>query len=205
MLISEIRDEIITDLGGDSNDTTLQANVFTWIKSALRRFPRFTRSKLIFGSSTTTLTSGSYDADIPSGVTRIKKNGVYYLSNGNRKTIDWLSDDDFNAQFNSSAVGAPTGWRRTSDKLEFLRSADQAYTIYVEHFKEIDNVQLTDTWSYGSDVAEILKDGVKAYYLESEGEETDRADRKMALFKVESDKLEADYTSDDMSDYVEET
>ena len=47
MLISEMRDEIIVEIGGDSSDTTLLANILQFIRTGLRRFPLIDRKSVV--------------------------------------------------------------------------------------------------------------------------------------------------------------
>lgn len=204
MLISTMITEIISETGGDTSDTTLQTLIYGFIKSAMRRLPRHTRTRLLIDTSYATLSSGShYIYPLPSDF--IKERYVYYINNGNRINIPKLSFDDFNSQFNSTATGSPqSGYRIIGDKVEFLRSADQDYVIYIEYFKSVDEIATTDGFFGSSDMIEIVKDGAKYYYFDYE-EDDKKATEKLALFKAGLDKLEADYLSDEIPDYVEES
>ena len=201
-LYSAIRDEIIVEIGGDVNDNILSTNIFSFIKSALRRFPRHTRSRFLFTTKTASLTTGNYSVSLPSGF--IRERSVYYIDSGARIYIEKLSFDDFNEQFNSTATGSPqSGYRIIGSTMEFLRSADTNYTIYIECLKEIDSVETTDTFSGDSSVIEILKDGAKYYYYDYE-EDDKRAGDKLALFKAGLDKLESDFLSDEIPSHIGE-
>ena len=202
MLVSAIVTEILEETGGDTSDTGLAAKVFGFIKSALRRFPIYTRGRFLIGTKTVTLSSGSYSATLPSGF--IRERAVYYLEDGNRKDIDKISFGDFNSQFNSNSSGAPNGYRIIGSSIEFLKSADANYTIYIECFQEIDGVALTDTFSGDSSVIEILKDGAKHYYYKYT-EDPIEARESLSLFKSGLDSLDGLFVVDELPDYVEES
>lgn len=202
MLISEIRDEIITEIGGDSSDTDLQAKIFQFIKTALRRFPRHTKNRLLLTTSYATLNSGKNYLTIPTYF--IQERLIYLEENGNREPIQKLSLEDFTEKYNSSATGKPDYYRIIGNVIEFDKTADQDYTIYVEHFKEVDNVNLTDGFFGDTSMVEILKDGVKYYYY-LYAEDDARANNQLALFKAGLDELEADFISDDIPTHIEES
>ena len=202
MLISEIRDEIISEVGQDTSDTTLAALIFGFIKSALRRFPRHTKTRLLLDTSYATLSSGANYLTIPTYF--IQERAVYYINNGNRKDIPKLSFDDFNEQFNSTSTTKPTGYRIVGNVIEFLHKADKDYVIYVEHFKEVDNVALGDGFFGDTSMVEILKDGVKYYYYKY-AEDPNEASSWLVLFKAGLDELESDFISDEIGSHIEES
>jgi hypothetical protein len=200
VLFSTIRDEIITEVGGDTSDSTLQTLVLGFIKSALRRFPRHTRSRFLLATKSVTLSAGSYYAALPSGF--IRELAVFYLSGGGRKDIP--KTDDYNEQFNSTSLTPPSGYRIFGSNIEFVHSADQSYTIYIECSAEIDDVVAGDSFTGDSSIVEILKDGAKHYYFDY-SEDSPRASEKLGLFKAGLDKLEIDFLSDELPGYIEES
>lgn len=202
MTFATIRNEIITEVGGDTSDTSLQTLILGFIKSTLRRFPRHTRSRFLNTTKFVTLASGSSSATLPSGF--IREQAVYYVDNGGRIDIPKLSFDDFNRQFNSISVSEPTGYRIIGSTIEFLTSADKAYTIYLECSAEIDDIAAGDSFTGDSSIVEILKDGAKHYYYDYE-EDDPKASEKLGLFKVGLDKLESDFLNDELPDYISET
>ena len=202
MLFSTIRDEIITEVGGDTSDSTLQTLVLGFIKSALRRFPRNTRSRFLLATKSVTLSAGSYYAALPSGF--IRETEVYRLVSGSRENIPKLSAPDFNEEFNSTSTGEPNGYRIIGSNIEFARSADQSYTIYIECSSEIDDVVAGDSFTGDSSIVEILKDGAKHYYFDY-SEDSPRASEKLGMFKAGLDKLEIDFLSDELPGYIEES
>ena len=202
MLFSTIVTEILKECGCDATETDLQTLVLGFIKSALRRFPRHTRSRFLLATKSVTLSAGSYYAALPTGF--IRELAVYRLDNGARENIPKLSAPDFNEEFNSTSTGEPNGYRIIGSNIEFTRSADQSYTIYIECSSEIDDVVAGDSFTGDSSIVEILKDGAKHYYFDY-SEDSPRASEKLGMFKAGLDKLEIDFLSDELPGYIEES
>jgi hypothetical protein len=201
MLISDIVTELITETGGDTSDTSLATLFLGFLKSTLRRLPRHTRTRYLYATKTSTLSSGSYYVSLPTGF--IRERDVYYIDSGSRVDIPQLSFDEFNEQFNSTSTGGPQGYRIVGNTVEFLRTADKDYTIYFECTQEIDNISVSDTVTWDSSVTEIVKDGAKYYYFDYE-EDSPRATEKLTLFTAGLQKLETDFMSDEIPNYIEE-
>lgn len=201
MQISEIRDEIISEVGGDVTDSDLQAKVLGFMKSALRRFPRFTRNRMLRSQKTATLAAGAQTVAVPSGVVDILQ--AFYVTDGRREEITRPKLARFNEEYRTNVTGHPNYFIVRGATVEFDRLADQAYTIHFECNAEIDAVAAGDTWAYSSDRAEILKDGAKAYYfgyVEDEAKEG----KSFQLFKAGLDALEREYSREETADHVEE-
>jgi len=201
VLFSAIRDEIITEVGADTSDTTLQTLILGFKKSALRRFPRHTRSRFLLATKSVTLSAGSYYAALPAGF--IRELAVYHLESGSKESIPKLSSIDFNEEFNSTSTGGPAGYRIFGSNIEFTLSADKQYTIYIECSAEIDDVVAGDSFTGDSSIVEILKDGAKSYYFDY-AEDYPKASEKLGLFKIGLDKLESDFLNDELPDYITE-
>lgn len=201
MLISDLIDEIITEVGGDVTDTDLQTKTLGFIRSALRRFPRFTRNRMVRSQKSGSLSASAQTMAVPSGVVDIL--AAYYLEAGERKDIFRPKLPRFTEEYRSTGNGSPQYFIVRTNTVEFDRPADQAYTIYFECNIEIDDVDSTDTWAHSSDRAEIMKDGAKAYYygyVEDEAKES----KSLTLFKAGLDALEREYAREELADHVEE-
>ena len=46
MIISDIINEVVSEVGGDTSDTDLAAKMLIFAKGALRRFPLFSKARL---------------------------------------------------------------------------------------------------------------------------------------------------------------
>jgi hypothetical protein len=202
MLISTLRDEIITEIGGDTSDTAFATKILQFMNSALRRFPLWTRSRFMFTTKNGTLTSGQYSLTLPSGM--VHERDVYYISEGNRMRIDKApSNDYFNEAFNSSALGKPNLYRIIGQTVEFDRTADATYTIYFECVQEKDAVLAADTWTSDTSVAEVLKDGAKYYYYRYVEDDAAAGDF-LSLFKNGLDELDYKYMSTELGSHIDE-
>lgn len=201
MTITELRDEIIVDIGGDPDDTALEAKILAFIKNGLRRFPLWARSRLLLTTSYATLDTGEQDLNVPSDFLQERK--IYYYDDGKRRDIEKLSFQQFQDNYSSSASGRPTYYRIINDVIEFHASADTGYTIYIEYFKEPDDVALTDTFFGSNAMAEIAKDFAKGYYYSYE-EDFRSADRYFQIGKAGLDRLDVQYVTDEIPDYIEE-
>jgi len=203
MLISTIRDEIITEVGGDTSDTGLATNVLQFINSALRRFPLWTRSRFLYTTKSGTLTSGQYSLTLPSGI--VNEREVYFITEGNRLRIDKApSNDYFNDAFNSTATGKPNFYRIIGQTVEFDRTADATYTIYFECSQEKDGLEATDTWTGDTTTVEVLKDGAKYYYYSDYVEDDEKGKQKLALFKNGLDELDSKYMATELGSHIDE-
>jgi len=202
MLVSTIRDEIITEIGGDTTDSALATKVLQFMNSALRRFPLWTRSVFMYTTKSGTLSSGGSSISLPSGAINIRD--VYYITEGNRLRIERPpSNEYFNDALNTSTTGAPNFYRVIGQTMEFDRTADKAFTIYVECLQEKDGVLAGDTWTGDTTTAEILKDGAKSYYYYYV-EDIPSAKEFLTLFKNGMDELDAKYMSSELGTHIEE-
>ena len=189
MLISAIITEIVQETGGDTSDTDLAALILTCIKGALRRFPLFSRTRGIKTTSSISLTSGASSTSLPSGF--INEEKVYWLENGARRNIE--DHPNFSGIVNTQDTGVPAYYEIVGATIYFDRKADKDYTIYIEHFKEIDAVAAGDTWAFDSSTAEILKDGAKYTYYSDYTEDQNKGAEKLALFKAGLQELESKF------------
>lgn len=201
MLIRDIVAELVLEVGGDSDDTDLSSKMLGFIKSALRRFPRFTRNRMVRAQKTATLAAGGQTVAVPSGVVDILQ--AFYTDESSRQEITRPKLLRFNEEYRTNVYGHPNYFIVRGATVEFDRPSDKAYTIIFECNIEIDAVASSDTWAYSSDRAEILKDGAKAYYfgyVEDEAKES----KSLSLFKAGLDALDREYEREETADHVEE-
>ena len=201
MTISEIITEVMGDVGADTTDSGLTALMLTWTKATLRRFPRFARNRMMRAKKSGSLSAAASTMSVPSGVVDILK--LFYEESGERKEIERPGIDKFTEEYRGEGSGPPQYCIVRTNTVEFDRPADQAYTIYYECNQEIDAVASSDTWSYSSDKAEILKDGMKFYYY-GYVEDSEKRDESKGNFKAGLDTLETEYIREEIPDHVEE-
>lgn len=200
MLISEIIQECMGDLGCDTADTTLVALFLTWVKGTLRRFPLFTRGRIINTTSTITLSLGANSASLPTGF--LREIIVYRKSDG--KDIEIEKHPNFKLVVNTGTSGTPLYYEIIGSTIYFDKNADADYTVYIEHSKEIDNVATGDTWAYTSTMIEVLKDGMKGYYYKHTEDDVN-ARESFSLMKTGLDELDTQYMIDSQGKSIEES
>lgn len=204
MLISDIRDEIISEIGQDTSDTDFQTKMLKYMKSALRRFPRFARNRMLVSTKSGSLSAAASTMSLPDTIVSVRK--CWYQTTDNRRVeITRPGTDTFTEEYRGNGSGAPNYFIVRQDTVEFDRPADQAYTIYFESFIEIDDVAAGDTWAHSNDRAEILKDGAKMNYYVQDAEDMEKGSFYADLFAKNLKLLEAEYLREEFPDYVEES
>jgi len=204
MLLSEIITEVISDVGGDTTDTDLQGKMLIFAKGALRRFPLFSRSRLLIGTSYATLEVGENYLTTPTGF--IREISIYYVeTDGNRKYIIKLTEGEFGSRVTTDS-GTISYYRIVGNVIEFDRNTDTERVVYVEHHKEVDNLSLTDDFFGNTSMLEIMKDGIKATYYEDYTEDTTgRGNKALGRFKAGLDELEAQFLMSEQGEYITES
>lgn len=202
MLVSSLITEIIKQVGGDADDTDLEARVLTDFKSALRRLPDYYRDTSLKRVSSVTLSAAAQTASLPSGTLSVV---AMWRTHSNRRHEIVIQKDrgKFNEKYRTDISSAPEHAFIYGSTIEFDKTADQNYTISVENFYEIDDVASTDTFAHNSSIAEIIKDGAKAYYY-GYTEEESKESKWMAAFEDGLSKIDAKYIRDAVPDHVEE-
>jgi len=204
MLISEIITEVITEIGGDTSDSTLVANMLLFAKGALRRFPLFSRSRLLVDVAYSTLALGDHYLTTPTDF--IREISIYYVeSGGHRKYLEKLTEGEYGSKVNTSTTGTISYYRIYGNTIEFDVSTNVERVIYIEYFKEVDDVESTDTFFGSTDMLEILKDGMKAvYYSDYTEDDKGMGDKKWGLFKAGLDELDSKYMMSEHGGHIDE-
>lgn len=202
--LQEMAVEICTEVGGDTSDTTLLAKIVIFIKSALRKFPLYTRNKYLIDTKTATLSSGSASVTIPSGLIEVRD--CYYVSDNLRVRIEKLSYEKFNDEYSPGGSGAPEYYRIVGNTVEFNHPAAQDYTIYFEgKVSSVDSMTSSSTFGGSDEVVEVVKDGAKAIYYLTYTEDEQIGMIFEAKFKDGLNTLDAQYMTQDLSSHVEES
>ena len=188
MLISDIITEVITGVGGDTDDTVLVDNMLVFAKGALRRFPLFSRTRLFTIISYATLSSGASYLTTPTYF--LDEQQIWYEESGSRQIITKKDQGKFSDLISTSATGAPEFYYIIGNVIQFDKKCDTDRVIYVEHFGEVDAVTAASNFFGNTEMLEMLKDGIKATYYSDYTEDPTKGDKKLALFKAGLDKLE---------------
>jgi len=188
MIMSDVINEVISEVGGDVTDTTLSAKMLIFAKGALRRFPLFTKSRLLYVTSYATLVAGINYITTPDHFLDEKQ--VWYEESGERKIIKKVADNTFSQIINTSSSGTPGYYHIANNVIEFDKNSDTDRVIYIEHLCEVDDVTASSDFFGSTDMLETLKDGMKATYYSDYVEDAQKGDKKLALFKSGLDALE---------------
>lgn len=192
MIISDIINEVISEVGGDTSDTDLQAKMLIFAKGALRRFPLFSKARLLTIISYATLTAGQNYLTTPTYF--IDETKLWYEESGKRHEILRKNESEFMAIVDTTATGAPQYYHIVGNVIEFDKNADQDRIIYIEHKGEVDDITSASDFFGNTSMIEILKDGIKGtYYGEYVEDSSGKGDKAMGRFKAGLDKLEEDY------------
>jgi len=185
MLISEIRDEIIDEVGGDSTDTDLQTKIVNFIRAALRRLPNRIKDRTLITISYATLSGGAYSLTLPDNF--ISERDVWRESStGKRIQIVRKGTDVFRGLANQSTPGSISYYIVYAKTMEFDKQADLDVVIYIDHFKSVGTI-------------------AKAIYYGDYEEDQEKGDRKLKLALSELDKINAHYQAENLPTHVEES
>ena len=195
LLISEVITEIVTEVGGDTTDTTFAATMLVFLKSGMRKFPTFIKDRLLLVEETLTLALSAQTLDLTTLSNGfLKENSVWYVgSNSNRLPITPPPTRDyFNRIYNTSGTGKPIYYVINGKTMQFDKKADEALTIGIQFFKEISNILTTDTFFGDERSLEACKHLCKqGYYLDYEEDDTKylrhKSDAGDILLELESD------------------
>lgn len=202
MIISSIITEVLQEVGGDVDDTAAQAILLTCAKGALRRFPLYTRARIIVNISYATLSAGANYLTTPTLF--LRERSIYWLENGVKRFITKLTDDELGRRRNTNTTGTILYYRIIKNVIEFDKSAGGDVVIYVEHFIEVDDLTAATTFFGNTSLAEILKDGMKYTYYSDYTEDDKKADKKLALFKSGLDEVDAQFMMSEHGGYIDE-
>lgn len=203
LLISEIISELITETGGDADDSALTTEWLTLLKGAIRRLPGNVRDRTILTISYATLGSGNQVMTLPGYF--ISERQVWKLENGRRTEVTKLIGDEFNAQY--KAEGGSLDFYRIYRKfLEFNRKAQADTTIEVEHFKDptID-LATTDTFFGNSNLLEIVKDYAKFTHFHGVEEDRAKGADYLQLAQDAAQEQDTEFLEEEIGGYVVES
>lgn len=205
MLISQIVTETINETGGDSTDSTLQALMFGFTLAALRRIPQFTRDRLLLAVGQVTLANMTYQAQVPTDFIKEREIWHFSLDGNTKKEIHKGSFRDVqrSSRLNQSHT-FPTLYHIFNTTIEFNFMVSPALIIYIDYFKDISNVQLTDTFAGNSRWVELVKDLLKMYYYEYQ-ENSELYAAAQARSKSGIAELDANYMEEEFGDSIEES
>ncbi len=205
MLISEIYDEVIAEVGGDTSDTDLQALMLTFTKGALRLLPLKSRDRTLTGILSGTLTGSTQSMDLPTGfIQEVSSESIYYLDTNRKIPIVRYQGDDFRTIWSNNITGKPKYFHIYGKTIEFDRKAETDMTIYFECIKEVSDVVAGDTFVGNDTVIACLKELIKKIYYFDYEEDSSRGKIAMAIASDLLGELDSMYMDEQFGTHVVE-
>jgi len=205
MLISEIRDELISEVGGDSDDTELQTKIFGFIKSAMRQLPRHVLSRTLLTTASVSLSANANSVSLPSDF--VSERYVYRKNTeGKPVEIRKLSWTKFHEE-NPTIAGSIYYYTIRGKTIYFDKKSVSADTIYIEHFKQQVGASFaaSDSFFGNDDEIETVKNLVKEIYYGDYQEDEKKAARATKKAALAINSMNADYERLELPTHVEET
>ena len=179
LLISEVVDEIINEVGNDTDDSTLVTKMFGFFKAGMREVPTFARQRLVITDETMSLAASAQTLDL-TGLTYgfSKETNVWRQgTNGARIPIYRPpSRSYFHRLYQTGYPGKPSYYIISGKTMRFDKKADEALTIGIEYFKEISDIETTDTFFGDESLLQACKWLCKEVYYRGYEEDKAKAD-----------------------------
>lgn len=206
MTINDLIDEIIQEVGGDTDDSELETLVLGFLKAGMRRTPAFIRDRNFVGVGTLALALGANTASIDLLTGFIREREIWYLGDNNIHIPVYRppSLEYFHRIVTPSSPGKPVYYRIYGRTIEFDKKADSAITIGVDYFKAIGAIIGSDTFVGDEQIAEAVKDRAKSiYYADYEEDVTKGINCERRARDIETE-LQANYEIEEQGGHIDE-
>lgn len=205
LTITQIITEIVTEVGGDTTDTTFAATMLVFLKSGMRKFPAFVKDRLLLVQEELPLALNAQTLAL-TGTTKgfLKENHIWYTTATGQRVpiIPPQSRDYFNQIYQTSSPGKPSYYIINGKTMQFDKKADEALTIGLEFFKEISDVTGSDTFFGDERTLEACKSLCKVgYYLDYEEDESKSARHERIASGIMLE-LESDYEDQEQAGHI---
>lgn len=208
MLISDLVSEVVSEIGGDVDDTGLASKVFGYMRSGIRIMPALIRARVLTCESSFVLNNAStYDLKLLSpSFLRERPEGFWYVDNNNKRVqIYRLSLGMFNSQVDQSGATYPRYYNISVKQFRIDRPTNGSLTIYCDYFCGLtDTLATSSQFILGEDFIELVKFLTKRFYYEYQ-EDMDKKASASADAKIIMDELEARYEEEEMGDFPDES
>ena len=206
MLVSEMITEIITEVGGSSDDTELTTKFLIFVKGALRLLPSKARVRALVNIDTITLSANTQSKALPTGfIHEVTDESVWYLNGSRRKPIYRRQRDDFNDLWTSGILGKPNYFRIYGYTMEVDRPDGVDRDIYIEFFKEVSSVESTDTFFGDDTIIAATKELIKFIYYHDYEEDESKGRTHLKIADDLLSDLDGQYMAEDLGTHVEES
>lgn len=208
LTIEEVITEIVTEVGGDTSDTTFAATMLVFLKSGMREFPAFVKDRLLLTIEQLTLSTNTQELDLTTLTAGfLKENHVWWLGSTNNRLqiIPPPYREYFNQIYNTSGLGKPIYYIVNGKTMYFEKKTDEDITVEIEFFKEISDITTTDTFFGDERTLQACKHLCKkGYYQDYEEDRTKYLDHKRDAFDLMLE-LEADYEDQEQGGHIGQT
>jgi len=202
MTISNLILRLSRQTGNGTPDSDLIQIFLDCINDALGMFPLFSQSRLVLTTSSGTLSALDRAVDLPDYF--ISEREVYILESGNRKRITKKDGKAFNDLVNENEAGTLSYYRILNNYIEFDRPTNADVVIYIEHFKDVDDVSASDTFFGDSAMLNVLSHLTRGLYYSDYEEDGGKGKEHLAIGKAGLDKLSARHLREELPECVEE-
>ena len=206
--IDAIITEIVTEVGGDNDDSTFVANMLSFFKAGIRHIPGLIRSRLFIGHTTKTLASGDSSIDLSTlDPGFIRERAVWMVQSENKRQAIIKADSiaHFHELYSPNGSGDPQYYQIYDKTMEFDKSADIDKTIGLEYFKEISDILGTDTFFGDEPLLEACKHYCKMIYYGDYEENDSKSDKHERRGDKLIFNIQGDYEAAELGGCVEQT
>lgn len=207
LTITQIITEIITEVGGDTSDSDFAAIMLVCFKSGIRKVPIFARDRLILVQEDLTLAAAAQTLDLTTLTNGfIKENHLWYVgTNGIRVPIyKPPSREYFNNLYNTGSSGKPTYYIINGKTMQFEKKADESLTIGIEFFKELSDIETSDTFFGDERLLEACKGLCKHIYYRDYEEDSTKGKEHQIEARDILFVLEGEYEDQELAGHITE-
>lgn len=204
MTLQDIRDEMVEEMGIDSDDSTALTKLFTCLKSAMRRLPQFVRARTLYYRAEVSLTAGNNSASLPSDF--IEERVVWRkTAEGKRIDLTKLTTRRLNEE-NQDDSGSIYYYQIVGKTIYFDKKTVDDDTIYVEHTKSQTGTFELTTDFFGQDhEVETVKDLAKYRWYTDYEEDAAKAAEAKDGGSAGIAKMNEDHQATEIPQHVEES
>ena len=208
MTIQQIIDEIITEIGGDADDSELDGKVLVCLKSGLRRIPAFIKDRLFLAQGSVSLTTGNYEVSLSAmSPGFVKERAIWYVGNNNMRVpiIPAPSKEFFHSIITINSTGKPSYYRIYGKTMQFNIKASSTLTIGLDYFKEVSSVVVGDTFFGNEQTVEAVKDYCKMIYYSDYEEDMEKSLNHDRMGKELIVELQREYEEQELGSHALDT
>ena len=205
MIISDILTEIITEVGGDTSDSTLAANMLLFFKAGLREIPAFVRDRNFYFTSTYTLPAASNTLDLSNFPGFIREREVWFQGDNLVHIPIYVppSLQYFQKIVTPLSPGKPFYRIIYAQTMQFDKKVDAGVIIGMDYLKAVSSITAADTWYPNEQILQCAKYFAKKVYWQYQEDRTAALDCERQGKEI-AQKLEEEYEVQELGGYVDE-